>query len=280
MNSQVRIACLQVNVGNDPAQNIELISKLAQSAVDSGAEIIATPEYCFKLDGRGRVMRENAPQEEDHEGLRAMRSFSRDKGVWFLIGSIVVRTDGSQLANRSILIGPSGEILARYDKLHMFDLKLPDGREVLESRNYRPGGAARLVDTSLGKLGLTICYDLRFANLFQALAKAGAEIIFVPSAFYSDTGAAHWHTLLRARAIETGAFIVAPATCGQHPGEHATFGHSLVVSPWGEIIAEADTEPGITVAALDLAEVGRTRARMPSLQHGRSFDVETIVARP
>lgn len=273
----LRVSCLQINVGNNVAANIAVMTELTARAAQDGAQLVVTPEYCFKLDGRGAVMRQDVQPEGSHDGIAAAQELARQHGLWFLIGAAVVHSEKGKLANRSILIDPNGNLVARYDKLHMFDLTLPNGREIFESRTYRPGDSAQVVETPLGVLGLTICYDLRFANLFHGLAKAGAEVIVVPAAFYQYTGSAHWHVLLRARAIETGCFIVAPATCGTHPGDHATYGHSLIVSPWGEILTDGGAEPGVVTVDINLDEVAATRTKLPALRHARTFDVNTAV---
>jgi predicted amidohydrolase len=204
--------------------------------------------------------------------LAALRDLAGELGVWLLAGSLVVRLAADRLANRSYLIGPGGDISARYDKIHMFDVEIPDGQSYRESRAYRPGGRAVTADLPWGRLGLTVCYDLRFPQLFRALAKGGADFISVPSAFTKFTGRAHWHVLLRARAIETGCFVFAPAQCGTHAEGRKTYGHSLIVAPWGEVLAEGGEEPGLITAEIDPAEIGKARAMVPSLTHDRPFE--------
>lgn len=271
MSDALRIACLQVNPTADVEQNVSEVLRMATEAVGQGAKFLLTPEHVALLDGRGKVMRDGARTQEGQPALLALRKFAAETGAWVLVGSVGILQDDGRISNRSYLIDGSGGIAATYDKIHMFDVVLPDGREMRESRRYRPGAEARLAATPWGDMGLTICYDLRFPQLFRALAKAGARIIAVPSAFTRPTGRDHWHTLLRARAIETGAFVIAPATCGEHPGGHDTYGHSLVVDPWGRVLGEAGDGPEVLIADLDLSAVASVRARLPSLEHDRLF---------
>ena len=272
MGKMVRIACLQLNPSDDIERNVGATLSSARSAVERGAKLILTPEHSALLDGRGSVMRDGAGPETAQLLLSSLRKFAQETETWILIGSIGILQDDGRIANRSYLIDNAGTVAAAYDKIHMFDIVLPDGREIRESRRYRPGTEARLARTPWGSLGMTICYDIRFPHLYRALAKAGAGMIAAPSAFTRSTGRDHWHALLRARAIESGAYILAPATCGEHPGGHATFGHSLVVDPWGNIIAEAEEEPDVLIADIDLATVDAVRGRLPSLLHDRVFD--------
>ena len=206
------------------------------------------------------------PYKHPWQALPAARS-----GAWLLIGSLAVRLDADTVVNRSILLAPDGAIAARYDKIHMFDVDLPGGESYRESKMFQPGDRAALVETPWGGVGMTICYDLRFAALYRALAQAGAGILTVPSAFTRVTGEAHWHVLLRARAIETGTFVVAPAQCGSHPGGRETYGHTLIVDPWGTVVAEGGDAPGIVHAEIDLGAVAKARARIPALGHDRNF---------
>jgi len=281
----LKIACLQVNPCADVRRNVTEMLRLAEEGAQQGARFLLTPEYCSCLDGRGSVMLESARREDSQLALQELRRFAADAGVWVLIGSLTIPLEDGRIANRSYLVDHTGAIAATYDKIHMFDLVLPDGRERRESRYYRPGVDAKVASTPWGGLGLTICYDVRFPQLFRSLAKAGARMIAVPSAFTRPTGRDHWHVLLRSRAIETGSFVIAAATCGEHPGEHATFGHSLVVDPWGRILAEAGDEPGVLIAELDLSGVAKVRERLPSLRHDRSFNdpapsVELLLSAP
>ncbi len=267
----LRLACLQTTPGDDLAQNLAVALEQATDAADRGAELALLPEFAMVLHASGRVMRETACAEAAHPALVAFREFASARGVWVLLGSLTVTVDESRIANRSYLIGADGAIVARYDKIHMFDATLPTGRTIRESALYRPGDAAVVALTPWGPVGLSICYDLRFPQLYRALAKAGARLIVVPSAFTRATGAMHWHTLLRARAIENACFIAAPATCGDHPGEHQTYGHSLVVDPSGAVLVDGGEEPGVYYADIDPDEALRARERMPTLTQDRPF---------
>lgn len=273
MSEPVRVACLQFTPADDLQANAQAVIALAREAVDGGARFLFLPEYSAVLHGSGRVMRETARQEADHPLVQALLPFAREHGVWILIGSVTVPVDGERVANRSLLISDTGEISARYDKLHMFDVTLPTGKVIRESSLYQPGSEAVVAATPWGPLGLSICYDLRFPYLYRALAEAGALFITVPAAFMAATGPLHWHALLRARAIENGCWIIAPATCGKHPGEHATYGHSLVVDPMGKIVVDGGEEPGVCFADIDLQKAARARSMIPSLTHTRSFEL-------
>jgi predicted amidohydrolase len=219
------------------------------------------------------------PEEEDVSLVR-LRELARQLGIWLHIGSLGVKVSPERAANRSFLIDPAGEIVARYDKIHMFDVDLAGGESYRESRNFRPGESAIAADLPWGRLGFTICYDLRFPSLYRALAEAGASFIAIPAAFTKQTGEAHWHVLIRARAIENGCYVFAAAQGGMHENGRATFGHSLIVDPWGRIVAEGGTEPGVVIAKVDPAEVAAARGRVPSLQHGRRFDIVEPLAEP
>ncbi len=267
-----KIACLQANTGNDLAANLTTVRAMLSEAAANGAQWILTPEYTLMMDGSGRVMREQALPADGGAPLIELRSSAKALGVWLSIGSLTLRTEEERIANRSFLISDGGEIAATYDKIHMFDVTLPDGKVIRESSAYRPGDKAVAVDTPLGKVGLTICYDLRFPQLFRTLAQAGAQIITVPSSFQRQTGKAHWHALLQARAIENGCYIIAPAMCGEHAGNRQTFGHTLVLNPWGEVAADGGDGPGIVYAEIDLARVAKVRGMIPSLTHDRGYE--------
>lgn len=266
-----RLACVQVNAGDDVAANLARACDFARQAREAGAQFIAFPENVGFMAPDGLGIRQAAKPEADHPGLAAFRALAREIEAWLLVGSLAIATDDAEgrVANRSFLVDESGEIKATYDKIHMFDVSLAGGEDYRESATYRPGGEAVVAESPFGKLGMTICYDLRFPYLYRSLAKGGAEMIAVPSAFTQATGRAHWHTLLRARAIETGAFVFAPAQCGTHPRGRKTFGHSLIVDPWGTILAEAGEQPGVITADIDLAASARARAQVPSLTHDR-----------
>jgi len=267
-----RVACIGMCSGDNVADNVAAASRLIREAHREGAELIATPEMTSLMDQRSGALALKARSEEDDRALRAFRRLAADLDVRLLIGSLPVKVSDKTFANRSYLIDQKGEISAYYDKIHMFDVELGDGQIYRESAKFRPGGRAVISDSGLAKVGLTICYDLRFSNLYRSLAQAGAEIIFVPAAFTRVTGEAHWHVLVRARAIETGAFIVAPAQGGRHLDGRETYGHSLIVGPWGEIIAEGGVGSGVTLADLDLGAVRDARRRIPSLGHDRAFE--------
>jgi deaminated glutathione amidase len=265
-------ACIQLSSGREIGPNIEAASALVRRARRDGADLIMTPEVSDMIEPKGALRREKAKPEGEHPMLAAFRELARETGAWLLLGSIVVRdgTDG-RLANRSFLIAPDGAVAQRYDKIHMFDVSLEGGESYRESAAFRPGEAAALAALPWGVLGMTVCYDLRFPLLYRALAQAGAQFLTVPSAFTVPTGRAHWHTLLRARAIENFCFVFAPAQCGEHAEGRRTYGHSLIVSPWGEVLAEAGEEPGAILAAIDPAKVAEARRSVPSLSHDRPF---------
>lgn len=271
MNSSFRIACLQINSGSDYQSNLTTVTAMAREAAGGGARFILTPEYALMMDGSGKVMRERALAADGAPALGELQALARELGVWFLAGSLTLRTDDERIANRSFLISAQGQVVASYDKIHMFDVTMPDGRVIRESSTYRPGDRAVVADTPWGKLGMTVCYDLRFPGLFRALAQAGAQMITVPSSFQRQTGKVHWHALLRARAIENECFIIAPAMCGDHPGNRQTYGHTLVIDPWGEILAEGGEAPGIVYADIDVARVAKIRGMIPSLEHDRPY---------
>ncbi|MDA0260763.1 MAG: carbon-nitrogen hydrolase family protein, partial [Proteobacteria bacterium] len=277
-----RFACVQVSAGDDMAANVDVASNFVKAAVSEGANFVGLPENVAMMVFGSKGIRANARSEQKHPALAAFRNLAAQYNVWLLIGSLTVQTgdqDG-RVANRSFVIDASGEIVARYDKIHMFDVDLPNGESYRESKNFRPGAAAVVADTEFGRLGMTICYDVRFAYLYRSLAQGGAHLLSVPAAFTRVTGEAHWHTLLRARAIETGCFVVAPAQCGTHPGDRKTYGHSLIVSPWGEVLADGGTEPGFAIAEIDLDTCDRARAMVPALNHDRAYDSEPVASAP
>ena len=270
--TQLKVACIQMRSGVEIAPNISAATALINDAADQGAQLIATPEMTSLIDIRPGMARPKIVSETEDTALAAFQRLAKARKVWLLIGSLAVTLDKDpRLANRSFLLAPDGTIHARYDKIHMFDVEVGDGQSYRESKSYAPGACGTLAKTPLGNIGMTICYDIRFGGLYHTLAQAGAELITCPAAFTQTTGKAHWHTLIRARAIETGAFLLAPAQTGQHEDGRQTFGHSLIVSPWGEILAEAaEDSPSVLLADLDLADVAKARARIPSLNAGRS----------
>ncbi len=265
MPRPLRIALVQPNIRDDMAENIAQVSALIRQAAGSGAGFVATPENSSFMGRNAAASLAAGKPEAEHPALRAFRDLAAELKIWLLIGSISVREDGANRnANRSYLIDPAGGIVAQYDKIHMFDVDLPNGEVFRESNTFAPGDASVLTALPEAKLGLSICYDLRFPGLYRGLAQAGAEIITVPAAFTRNTGQAHWHVLLRARAIETGAFVVAPAMWGDHPGGRQTYGHSLIIDPWGRVLADAGEGVGIAVADIDLDEVAKARAQIPA----------------
>jgi predicted amidohydrolase len=270
----MRAGLVQITAGDDPAENLPATLGLIHAAAAEGADFILTPEVTNIVSSSRKRQAEVLHREGSDPSLAAFRDEAKALGVWLLIGSLALRTDDpdGRFANRSFLIAPDGGIVARYDKIHMFDVEISETESYRESAGYRPGNRAVLADTPLGRIGLTICYDLRFAHLYRRLAHAGAQIITVPSAFSPVTGAAHWETLLRARAIETGCFILAPAQTGHNTETRATYGHSLAISPWGEVLADGGTESGITTVDFDLVDVERSRSRIPSLKHDRPIE--------
>ncbi len=275
----MRAALVQLNLSDDPAANLPETLALVQAAAAGGAGFVLTPECTNLLSTSRDHQRSVIRSEADDPTLDALRQQAAASGIWLLIGSLGLATgdaDG-RFANRSFLIAPDGSIAARYDKIHMFDVNVSETEVYRESAAYRPGARAVLAQTPFAAVGMTVCYDLRFPHLFRRLAKAGAQILTVPAAFNDTTGRAHWEVLLRARAIETGCFVLAPAQTGQHaettgPGKRRTHGHSLAVAPWGEVLADAGTEPGVTFVDLDLGEVAKARGRVPSITHDRDFD--------
>ena len=271
MSKRFTAACVQITSGPDPAANLEAVSVLVREARSAGANLIATPEVSNMMGLRRREMAALARPEAEDASVAGYRALAAETGAWLLAGSLVLHGAEDKLVNRSLLIDPQGGIAARYDKIHMFDVEIPDGQSYRESRAYRAGGRAVTAELPWGRLGMTVCYDMRFPDLYRALAKAGADFLSIPSAFTRFTGEAHWHVLLRARAIETGCFVIAPAQCGEHPGGRETYGHSLIVAPWGEVLGDSGTAPGITLAEIDPAEVAKARAMIPALDHDRPF---------
>lgn len=264
------IGLVQTTTGLDPQESaarlVEAIARLARA----GAAIVFTPEMCGILDRNAPRLAAAARTEAEDPVLAAVKAAARAHRIAVHLGSLALRVPGSdRLANRSFVIGPDGSVRARYDKLHLFDVDLPDGSRYRESASFAPGAATALADVAGARLGLAICYDLRFPALFQALAQAGATLLSVPAAFTRPTGAAHWHVLLRARAIETGSFVVAAAQTGMHADGRETYGHSLVVDPWGEVLLDMGEAPGEAVVTIDLARVGEVRGRIPALCHAR-----------
>jgi predicted amidohydrolase len=275
MPETFRVACLQMQTGNDLAANLDTVGTMARTAAGNGAQFVLTPEYTLMMDGIGRVMRERALEADGKPALPDLQALAKELSVWMLVGSLTLKTGADRIANRSYLIAADGGVVASYDKIHMFDVTLPDGKVIRESSAYCPGERATIAATPWGRIGLTVCYDLRFPHLYRALAKAGARYLTIPSSFQRATGKVHWHTLIKARAIENACFVFAPAMCGEHPGNRTTYGHSLIVDPWGDVLADGGDEPGIVYADIDPARVDRVRSMLPCLEHDRDFRVQT-----
>ena len=260
-----------MRTGLDVAANVTAASALIREAKAQGCHFAATPEMTSLFEAESDALFAKVKPEQDDLALKAFRALAQETGLWLLIGSLPIKVAERQCANRSFLIDPKGQVRATYDKIHMFDVDLPGGEVYRESKNYRPGERAVVADLPWGKLGLSVCYDLRFPHLYRALAKAGASFLTIPAAFTHTTGMAHWHVLQRARAIETGCFVIAPAQGGNHENNRHTFGHSLIIDPWGQILAEGGTDPGIIWADIDPARVTEARTRVPALRHDREF---------
>ena len=274
----MRAGLIQLTVTDDPVANLAETRSLVRKAVAGGAGFVLTPELTNGLSSSRAHQRAVFRTEDRDATLAALRDEAKQAGIWLLIGSLGLLTDDAdgRFANRSFLIGPDGAIVARYDKIHMFDVNVSATEIYRESEGYRPGARAVVADTPFGKIGMTVCYDLRFPALYRRLAQAGAQILTVPAAFNHITGAAHWEVLLRARAIETGCFVLAPAQTGFHAEAEGkgrrTHGHSLAIAPWGEVLADGGTDPGVTLVEIDLAGVTEARLRVPSLSHDRRFE--------
>lgn len=273
MSQIFKTACIQNTAGRDVEANIAWVSPHIDEAADNGAEFIALPETVGLIEPVNELIPPLTFTEADDLGLATFREKAKKHGVTILVGSQLIRLDDNRTVNRSFLIDSNGDIMARYDKLHMFDIELANGEWYRESEAISPGDQAVITDLPWGKLGLSICYDLRFAALYRALAQNGAEIITIPAAFTQTTGKAHWHILVRARAIETGSYVVAPNQCGHHADRRYSYGHSLIVDPWGGVLADGGTEPGIIYADIDLAKVAQARSRIPALKNDRAFSL-------
>ena len=274
MSGSFRAACLQTNTGDDIAANLLAASDLVRRARDDGADLIALPETVNVMDASRETLLTKVGPEKDNPALDAFQDLARETGAWILVGSLIVRDDGAEkMANRSYLIDQEGQIRARYDKVHMFDVNLGGSETHRESNHYQAGSEAVLATTPWCSLGMTICYDLRFADQYRTLAQAGADLVSVPSAFTRISGQAHWHVLQRARAIETGCFVIAPAQCGDHPGNRQTYGPSLIVDPWGGVLADGGESPGFIAADIDLSLVEEARRKIPALTHDRDMEL-------
>lgn len=274
--SNLRVGLVQMCSSIDPAVNMATSTALISEAAQDGAQIIATPEMTNLLDLKFKRMVEHLHLEDDDPSLASYRNLAAKLGCWLAIGSMPILLENDKVANRSFMINASGDIVARYDKAHMFDVDLANGESYRESRSYQAGEQAVLINSPMAKLGLSVCYDVRFPYLYRTLAQAGADVIFVPAAFTQKTGEAHWHTLLKARAIECGCYIVAAAQSGQHEDGRMTFGHSLVVDPWGQVLADLETGPGYLTLDISLNNVDTARQNIPSLKHDRALVLSQI----
>ena len=278
--SSFNAAMIQMRSGLDPAANLAAALDLIDEAKQAGADYVLTPEMTNVLAAKREQLFAKIVAEEQDATLATLREVARKLAIYIHIGSLAIKASPEKAANRSFLIDRRGEVVARYDKIHMFDVDLAGGESYRESNTYRPGELAMVADLPWGRLGLTVCYDLRFPALYRALAEAGASFLAIPSAFTRQTGEAHWHVLQRARAIENGCFVFAAAQGGKHENGRETYGHSLVVDPWGRVLAEGGTEPGVVMAQIDPSEVVASRSRIPSLHHGRRFELVEPLAEP
>src|SRR5271169_2050138 len=278
--SRFKVGLIQMRSGLEPQRNLAAALALIDEAARGGADYVQTPEVTNILALKRDQLFANIVAEEQDPTLATVRELARQLGIYVHIGSLAIKASPEKAVNRSFLIDRRGDVAARYDKIHMFDVDLAGGESYRESNNYRAGELAVIADLPWGRLGLTVCYDLRFPALYRALAEAGSSFLAIPSAFTRQTGQAHWHVLNRARAIENGCFVFAAAQSGRHENGRETFGHSLIVDPWGRIIAEADAEPGVVLATIDPAQVRAARTKVPSLRHGRRFELVEPMAEP
>jgi deaminated glutathione amidase len=275
-----KVGLVQMRSGVDPKTNLAAALAAIEEAHGSGADYVLTPEMTNIMEIKRERLFATICDEDRDPILAALRGTARQFALYIHVGSLAVKASPGKAANRSLLIDPRGEVIARYDKIHMFDVDLGNGESYCESNNFRPGELAVIADLPWGRLGMTVCYDVRFPALYRALAEAGASFFSIPSAFTKQTGEAHWHVLVRSRAIENGAFVFAAAQGGRHENGRETFGHSLVVDPWGRILAEGGSEPGVILADIDPSLAAAARARIPSLLHGRRFEMIEPLAEP
>lgn len=270
----VNLACIQMNSGPALQENLAQAAKLIREAAKGGAQFIATPENTDFMRANAALTVESAYQEKDHPALPFFSALAKELSVWLLIGSMKIKQEKDKVVNRSYLFNDKGERVASYDKIHLFDVDLADGESYRESDSTNAGTRAVMAQTPWAKLGMSICYDVRFSKLYRDMAQQGAQVMAIPAAFTVPTGKAHWEILLRARAIETGSFVIAPAQGGEHEGGRGTYGHSMVISPWGKILAQkADNEMGVLHCTIDLSEVDRARRSIPSLTHDRDYEI-------
>jgi deaminated glutathione amidase len=279
-SSAFKVGLIAMRSGRDPQGNLDAVLAAIDQAKRAGADYVQTPEMTNIMEIKRERLFANIFADENDPTLATLREVARKLGIYIHIGSLAIKASPEKAVNRSFLIDRKGDVAARYDKIHMFDVDLGGGESYRESNTYRAGELAVVADLPWGRLGLTVCYDLRFPALYRALAEAGASFFAIPAAFTRQTGEAHWHVLMRARAIENGCFVLAAAQGGRHENGRETFGHSLVVDPWGRIVAEGGTEPGVVLAEIDPAEAAAARAKIPSLHHGRRFELVEPMAEP
>jgi len=270
------VGLVQMTSGTELGANLAAAGELIREAAGKGARLVVTPENTTQIEPDKTRMLAEAQPEATHPAIASFAALAQELQLWLLVGSLTVKASEGKCWNRSYLFAPDGAIAARYDKVHMFDVQVGDGQSYQESKTFEPGRRAVLADLPWGRLGLTICYDIRFAYLYRTLAQAGAAFISAPAAFTEVTGQAHWHVLQRARAIETGCYILSAAQCGTHARGRRTYGHSLVVAPWGEVLADGGTEPGVVLAEIDPAAVTSARHRIPALQHDRPLEPAVV----
>ena len=273
MKTRFKVACVQNCAGPEIGPNLEEATSLCRAAASDGASLICLPEYFSCLELNGNLILGHPYPEESHPALAHFQDVAADLSVHILLGSLAVETDEARFCNRSYLLAPDGQVMSRYDKIHLFDVDLPGGEIYRESGTVRPGTDAVLAPTPWGPLGLTICYDLRFPHLYRSLAQAGARMLAIPAAFTKTTGQAHWHVLIRARAIENGCYVFAPSQFGTHAENRACYGHSRIVDPWGRVLADGGEDAGYIIAEIDMAEVDKARGMIASLKHDRPFEL-------
>lgn len=270
-------ACVQMRTGRNPLENLDVCEALIREAAAEGAVYVQTPEMTNVLERSRKAQLAASSFENDDPFLKQLGLLADELNIWVHIGSLAIRLENDKLANRGFMISPQGEISARYDKIHMFDVDLPNGESWRESESYSAGNVSPVIDLGVAKLGMAICYDIRQPALFREQSKAGAQVLTGPAAFTKQTGEAHWHVLQRARAIENGAFVVTAAQGGIHEDDRQTYGHSLMVDPWGQVIAELDHDaPGVLLGELDMAKVDEARRRVPAIKNAREFSVATV----
>ena len=271
MSKRFTVGCVQNSATDDFDLNILEASELIRRAVDEGADFVCMPEYFTCLEQTDSLYVDRGYRESDHPALQKLSDLAAKLKTWFLLGSIAVKLSDTKVANRSYLLNTTGEVVQTYDKIHLFDVALKRGEFYRESKTVAPGNRASVAETPWGRLGFSVCYDVRFPQLYRALAHAGADFISIPAAFTATTGEAHWHVLVRARAIETGCYVFAPGQCGRRPWGRRTYGHSLIVDPWGEVLADAGENPGIIVVEIDPDKVSEARKMIPSLKHDKTI---------